>query len=309
MLLIGSRALKLRNPNLIQRNPLDFDWLCSEEEYHSWMKDNSHKVNPTKIYDLPEYNKKIVEGSINLEFEIITPGHSSELLNNLVNEDPDTIDTKMGKIPNLDILFTIKDSHKYKKFDLNASSFWKTAIDHFMMKEAGATIRPEYKEFHLLREKESYKNQLPKLNMSKKDFFDDTKNGVKQIYFHDDIHKAVALFDKPAYEYYLKDNEEVLTDKNKFFALPEEYRLAGAAEEAMTLAIERSLAPFPGVMTPQQAFQFALAKTASSITGGYFRKYTYENLFKILKTYPKDYYDRFLQAVESGKVRKLDATA
>lgn len=303
MLLIGSRALKLRNPNFIKRAPLDFDWICTEEEYNVWVEKNLSKLNHTKMYALPEFNKMIIEGDTNCEFEIIKPGSSNELLVNLVNEDKQTIDTSFGKIPNLDLLFTIKSSHKYKKFQNSDHMFWKTAIDYHMMQRAGATVRPEYQEFFKLREKETLAYKHPSLNQNKDGFF--SNNGITQIFDHDDIHKAVAIYDKPAYLNYLKDGSEVQCDKNKFFSVSEDIRIAGGIEESMVLSLERSQIPNKGVWTPAQSFRFACAKVCSSITSGYFRAHCYDNCFRILKEYPKDYAEKFWQAVEAGKVYKI----
>src|SRR5258708_6032261 len=129
MILIGSRAASLRLGQAFTRKCVDFDWVCTQEEFDFWMEKNSAKVNPTKVYQQPEFHKIIVEGSTNCEFEIIQPGSSNELLVGLVENDPETIDTMFGKIPNLDLLFTIKDAHKYKKFHTSSHGFWKTAID------------------------------------------------------------------------------------------------------------------------------------------------------------------------------------
>jgi len=307
MILIGSRALALRAPQIIARRPLDFDFVCTKEEFTSWMDKNSHKVNPTKVYELPEFNKWIVEGSTNLEFEIIKPGTSAELLVNLVENDPDTIDTPFGLVPTLNTLLAIKDSHKYKKFETSrgCATWYKNAIDWHMMTMAGAQIQSEHKEFIALREKETYTHKLPVLNVSSKDFFDSNMNGVEQTFIHDDIHKAIALNDKPAYEYYLKEGSEVMTSKKKFYECSEHIRLSGIIEEAMTLALERSLISHPGVWSPDYAFRFALAKVASTICGGYFRSYCFLNLFEAIKSYPKDFFEKFQKAVENGRVRYI----
>jgi hypothetical protein len=310
MILIGSRALALRCPSALTRPPRDFDWVCTQVEYEQWMDKNADKIQPTKVYALPEFNKQIVEGSTNLEFEIITPGHSTELLAELVHGDKDSIDTPFGKIPSLDMLYTIKDAHRFKKFNYDQSVFWKTAIDYHMMKSAGAVIRPEYAAFHKMRETESYAAQKhPKLNTSKENFFKD--DGITYVHDHDDLHLSVKLYDRPAYTYYLKDNEPVLCDKQKFFAVSEDIRLAGGCEEAMTLAIERSLVPSPGVWTPDFAMRFALGKICSSITSGFFRRYCHDHIFDIIKLYEqtsKGYWDKFQQDVKDGKVRPFNST-
>ena len=220
MILIGSRALALRAPSCLHRAPVDFDFVATQQEYEEWMAANRGKIAISKEYDLPEFNKHIIEGSPNIEFEIIAPGSSNELLAELV-KDEECFDTPFGKIPTLDLLFTIKQSHRYKRFgSANDHPFWKTAIDWHSMRAIGAKVRPEYNEFLKRREAESYAAQKhPKLNVSKENFFTDVFK-----YDHDSIHVAMKHLDKPAYLYYGKDNEPVLSDKAKFFAVSEEVR-------------------------------------------------------------------------------------
>jgi hypothetical protein len=303
MILLGSRALILRAPQALLRRPLDFDFVASQEEYETWLEKNSYKVSPTKVYELPEYHKWIVEGSTNCEFEIITPGTSSDLLTDLITDE--WLETPFGYIPPVDLLFAIKDTHKYKKFNNSAAGFWKTATDWHMMKQLGAKVRPEYSEFHKLRQEESYAGQKhPKLNVKKDDFFKD--DGLEYLYEHDDLHEVVKLYDRPAYTYYLKDNEPVLCDKNKFFSVSEEIRLAGCLEEALTLGLERSYIPHKGVWDPDYIFKFALAKTASTITSGFFREYCFNHLLEVLKLYKQtsqNFCEKFEVALAAGKVR------
>jgi hypothetical protein len=310
MILIGSRALALRAPVALHRSPVDFDWVCTQIEFEDWMEHNSAKVNPTKISLLPEFHKMIVEGSTNCEFEIIHPGTSNELLVDLIKQDSQTIETSFGLIPTLDLLFTIKDSHKYKKFHQSALGFWKTAIDWHSMASMGACVRQEYQDFATLRREESYAGQRhPKLNVSKDNFFKD--DGIVYQYNHDDIHRAVMLHPKPAYEYYLVPGEEVKCSKDLFFQVSEDIRLSGAVEEGLTLALERSLVAHPNVWTPDFAFKFAYAKVCTSITSGFFRKYCFENLPAAMKLYREryqDYFERFQQALAEGRVRPFDGS-
>lgn len=299
MILVGSRALALRAPRLLTRKSKDFDWMCTEEEFDTWILANSTKVGAKKVY--PEKNKMIVEGQSNCEFEIIKPGTSAKDFSFLVDADPDTIETSFGKIPNLDLLFTLKSSHKYLK---NSPHFWKTVIDYHMMKRAGAVVRPEYRGFLRQREAETYTYKHPKLNVKKDDFFQD--DGIQYVWDHDDIHKSVARGERPAYTYYMKDGEQVACDKQKFFALPQEVRLNGVVEEAAVLAIERSLVPHPGIWTPEYAWKFALSKVCSSITSGWFREFGYEHLPEITRMYPTGYWEKFQADVADGKVKPYD---
>lgn len=296
MILIGSRALALRAPKALLRKPLDFDFVCTKEEFEEWILINSDKAGMKKVY--PEKNKMIVEGSTNCEFEIVGGAPSTEMLVNLVEQSPDSLETPFGWVPNLDMLFTIKSTHKYLR---NSPHFWKTLVDYHILKKIGATVRPEYQEFFKLREKETYNYSHPKLNQTKDGFFAD--DAIQYVYDHDTIHESVARFDKPAYTYYMKDGEQVQCDKNKFFAIDQAIRLAGVVEEAAVLAIERSLVPHPNVWTPEYAWRFALSKVCSSITSGWFRAFAYENALEILKLYPVNYWDKFQEDVKSGLVK------
>jgi hypothetical protein len=296
MILIGSRALALRAPKLLMRQPKDFDFVCTKEEFDTWMEKNSAKVNPTKVYAVK--NKMIVEGSTNCEFEINVPGTSTEMLLDIVEGDPESIETPFGDVPSLDMLFTIKASHKYLK---NSPHFWKTLLDYHVLKHVGCEIRPEYQAFFKLREKETYNYSHPKLNQSKDGFFAD--DAIQYVYDHDTIHESVARGERPAYTYYMKDGEQVQCDKNKFFALPKEVRMNGVIEEAAVLAIERSLVPHPNVWTPEYAWKFALSKVCSSITSGWFRAFAYENALDILKLYPIGYWEKFQEDIKKGLVK------
>jgi hypothetical protein len=282
------------------RKPVDFDWVCTMSEYETWMEKNSAKVKPTKVYSESggNFHKMIVEGSSNCEFEIIQAGQSSEILQKIVESNSETLETPFGLVPTFDMLFTIKQSHRYLK---NSPHFWKTLADWHTMRVFGAKVRPEYEAFLKVREKETYNYSHPKLNVTKKDFFKD--DNIEYVWDHDDIHKSVARQERPAYTYYLKDGEQVQCDKSKFFACPRDIQLSGVVEEAAVLAVERSLVPHPGVWTPEYAWKFALAKVCSSITSGWFRQFAYENAPEILKLYPQGYWEKFQKDCESGGVK------
>jgi hypothetical protein len=299
MILIGSRALKLRAYSLFKRQPKDFDFIATQDEVTTWLSKNLSKFKHFKAYSLEgKHDKYIVEGDSICEFELVKPNTSTEMLVNLVQSDKDTIETSFGLLPSLDVLFTIKSSHRHLK---NSPFFWKNLSDYHLMKQMGAVVRPEFQAFLKLREKETYDYNHPKLNQNKKEFFSD--DNISYKYDHDDIHKAVALYDRPAYTYYMKDGEQVFSDKEKFFACSREIQLAGVIEESSVLAVERSLVPHPGVMTAEQAWHFAFSKVCTSITSGWFREFAYENAPEILKSYPVDYFNKFQKSLSDGLIK------
>lgn len=293
MLLIGSRALIFRAPHVLKREPKDFDFIAPYDEIMAWLKSQA-------ISDFTVTEKQVISEPNLCEFEIVKPDSSAELLIDLVKKDPQTINTKFGSIPNFDLLFTLKASHRYLK---NSPHFWKTAVDYHKMKHCGAQIRPEYMEFFKLREKETYTYAHPKLNVKKDDFFNGDQ--VVYIYDHDSIHESMKHGEKPAYSFFQEEGAEVKCDKNKFFSLPDEIKIHSVLEETYVLALERSQIPFPEKMTPKQSFMMALSKVCSSITSGWWREYAYENIFTVAKLYDDNYVEKFKQGINNGVVKKL----
>lgn len=302
LIMIGSRALCIRAPNLLTRKPKDFDFISSMEDFNTWLKTNKSKIEIKKVYE--EKGKMIVEGDSNLEFEIIKENHSSQLFEKLVQEDKDTLETSFGLIPNLDILFTLKTSHRYLK---NSPHVFKNLQDWHAMRAFGAKVRPEYQQFLKMREEETYARQKhPSLTKQTKESFFSEEHGIIYLYDHDSLHESIKHLDMPAYKYYAKDGDPIKSDKAKFFALDEKIRLYGALEEASVLALERALIPhFEKWQSPKQAWLFAFSKVITSITSGWFRQWCYENAPMIIKNYPQDFYEKFQQGLENGLVKKL----
>lgn len=208
----------------------------------------------------------------------------------------------------IDWLLFFKESHKFKKDSVH---FLKTLNDIRLLQDIGAqmpvsSINPLFKD----REKSTYVNKLPNLNVKAGEFFN--PNTVQYKYDHDSIHRAVALYDKPAYLYYKHPDKEVFCSEELFFAQTQEIRLAGVYEEACVLALERSMIPFDFKPNPHKAFTMALEKVATSITSGWFREYAYRNYYKVLKFYNDHgrdlYVQRFHKGLEAGIILPFQQT-
>lgn len=302
MILIGSRALFAINPAILGRPMLDYDFISTEEEAKKFI---SKKCDNHKIYD--QGKKIIAEGPTPFEFEILERSPTARMFKELVDAEQHSIACSAPwfesewKCPSLNLLFTLKSSHRYLK---NSPHFWKNAMDYHRMKICGAFVEDTHKDFLRTREKETYTYNHPKLNVKKKDFFKD--DNIQYIYDHDSIHEAVKHLDKPAYRYYMKDGEEVQTSKSKFFEVDEIIRLYGVLEESYVLALERSQIPFEGI-DPKKSFLMALSKVCTSITSGWFREFAYENIFSVLKMYNPNYVERFNSALEAGIVKSFES--
>jgi hypothetical protein len=313
MLLIGSVALEL---NLQRRglSPLrkskDTDIICTYDDFEQF-----HISNEFVHVEPMQKGKKIHaidRARRHWEFELAWEETTSEALISLVKGDPDVF---VGEIPtpnggraglpvaSLDILYMLKMSHRYLK---DSPHFKKTMDDIKFMRTLGAKIPDRYREWFKKREDETYWYRHPNLNQKKSDFFNPNE-GVKYVYDHDSIHQAVAFPLAPAYTLYMKDNEPVLCDKEKFFSLPHEVRLRGVIEEAYVLALERSQIPHGDKVPPAWSFETALRKVASSITSGWFREYAWENFDEAMATYDKNYVDRLKRGLENGIVKPYDS--
>lgn len=298
MIVVGSKALEYRQllHILDRKTGLDEDFIATKEEFDRFLDGKVVTEYESSVMCDGAVTKIVAKtAEMIYECEVITEGSTAQAFEDLVKSDPETIVVNGMLVPSLDLLFTLKSSHKYLK---NSPHFWKTAHDYHAMKKAGAKIRD--KSFLKAREKETYWYKHPSLKQSKEDFFKD--DNIQYVYDHDSIHKVVAIFDKPAYLYYDVEGQEVESSKEKFFNQKLEIRLAGVIEEAAVLAIERSLVPHPGVKTPKEAWLFALSKVCSSITSGWFREFAYEHLPVIVKLYPEGYWEKFKFMSEEGLV-------
>ena len=169
------------------------------------------------------------------------------------------------------------------------------------MRSRGVKLNDELEAISALREKETLSYPHPNLSVSKSEFFKDDFYTVD----HDSIHRAVALFDKPAYTYYMKDGSEVMTDRQKFFTMPFEIQLAGVYEETCVLALERSQIPNDFSVDPNKIFLYALEKVCTSITSGWFREFAWENYHLVVKMHDdlgrNDYIKRYKKNIDMIK--------
>ena len=290
MLLIGSGAL--RRHGLDPKRPqLDEDYICSIDEYHNFVKNERVKITQAMPLDDSKMVVKFNDGSI-FEFEIawneIEPS-SSDLILEL---------NKNNTVASLETLLLLKLSHRYKK---DSPHFYKTLCDIELLRKHGVQIPKEMKKLLKLREKETYNYKHPNLNQNKKGFF--TNDGLTYVYDHDSIHLAVKHFDKPAYEYYKSDHAQVFCDKEKFWNLPEEYRLRGVFEEVLVLALERSQIPNNYKIDRRWSFNKAHEKVCTSITSGFFREFAYDNFRQVQAMYNPNYVDKFITGIQSGVVK------
>ena len=307
MLVIGSRALE--HHGLISHNDIknsDWDFIADEADWNGFKARMLGTEVEVKNPDVRAF--KCMHNGRETYFEAyIVPAilGVKEITGELTEEEKTSSyrllkyaegNCKLDRLSNLRwatpaMCLAIKLSHRYKK---NNPFFRKTMHHIRFLRNKDVRLTQYLEEIMLLRQKETLSYSHPNLNVSKEAFFKD------DIYTldHDSIHEAVALADRPAYTFYMKDGSQVMTSREKFEALPESIKLAGVYEEACVLALERSQVPnnFRNVSS-EHSFMMALEKVCTSITSGWFREYAWENYHKVVHMYKtlgvNDYIDRF----------------
>lgn len=296
MIITGSQAL-IRALGPI-RKPVDIDMFATEHEALRFIRVQLGQGVKGRDESQIEDNKLILfgdKGAI-VEVELISDALNKEIHDCMRHSSKD------GLHASLDWLYFLKMSHRYKK---DSKHFMKTMLDIHTMRQAGAKFPEVTYELFKRREEATYKNKLPNLNVVKDQFFKKTETYNK--WDHDCLHVAVAIDEVPAYTHYLKDGSEVMTCSKKFFELAERTRLLGVLEESYVLSLERSLIPNNFKPDPKKAFDMALEKVATSITGGYFREFAYNSYFKVQSMYNGNYVDKFHAAMKAGKIKPFQS--
>lgn len=308
LLVIGSAAMNRSDKTTYWRQEVDLDLICSKADFVTYVKEliesgarlrelkfDAHKA----VFKYTHKDQfKIVEASF-LDVPHALQESDKEIFEYCLNSPyRQMVGNTLMYIAPLHIVYMMKLSHRYKKDSVH---FLKTMKDIKELR-AGSNEDEIYfsrdiKAMLVRREAATYTNSLPKLNQKKDTFFEDS---VPYKYDHDTIHEAVKLLDRPAYTYYMKDGEQVMCDKEKFFAAPKSIRLFGVLEESYVLALERAVIPFG--TDPKRAFDIALSKVCTSITSGWFREFAWENYEAVQDLYHESFVAKFNKALEDGKI-------
>jgi hypothetical protein len=294
-LIIGSHAA--RNAGMFVEEPNDIDLIADYDTALLYLRENGYRqIIPMNGGKSLVGSRRGVPKEVRMcEISLAWPGTTNELI----------LQRMQGQAyASLDLLYMLKMSHRYLK---DSPHFYKTMRHIKRMRNLSAMIGPEWQQIYELRMKETYDYKMPNLNQNKKGFF--SGDGVEYKYDHDTIHEAVAIMEKtPMYKRYQKDGSQVAVDRAKWEELPLAYKQMAVAEESAVLALERSLVPFPGAKSPFDAFKLALMKVCTSITGGWFREFAWENHDEVLAMVLRNEYDflgLFEQGLKNGIVKEF----
>lgn len=195
-----------------------------------------------------------------------------------------------------DAIYTIKMSH------FEYQIHWqKTKLDVLWLKSNGCKLIPEL--YNKLKEhwKTVHGNkEFLSLMQTKEDFFTDN---VEYLVEHDHLHELVAYPNKPMYTNCLKDNHEVLIDKDKFDKMPFEDRVRMFREEITVIAAERWLinSYFRGKISWYRAYMLSLEKTVTRLTKGFASEFIIMNIEHFIT--PKyEYFKHMLEVLEKDNL-------
>lgn len=303
-LLIGSNALRYYGIT-VDRPNLDIDLIATMDSIKGIIAQDpsrfvkiKHSDDANHIFMFPRNGNDPI-----YDIEIAWLDSVSEELIDIVLNNQLVVTTPEGFYAvHPSVVLTLKLSHKYKK---NSRHFGKTMRDIQMLKSLGYKVPKCLSDWLKARKKWTYDYKHPKLEggVSKADFFKD--DGIRYVYDHDSIHRAVKHLDRPAYRFFQPDGEEVGTSKEDFFAQTRQVQLLAVLEESYVLSLERAIIPFDLKTYDQRkkAFDTALEKVCTSITSGWFRKFAWDNFDEVNSLYNQEYVDRFWCEVESGNVK------
>lgn len=182
-----------------------------------------------------------------------------------------------GETASLDELYTIKVSHLF--WTLKNQSWNKHYNDVlYLQQKTDAQFIPElynilypiWEEIH--GKKETNLEQDPELFFNK---------NVKRVFEHDSIHASVSYYEEPLFNRILRDNHEVAVDKSKFDNMPGVMKLQLVREEVYATALERQVIPSGYNMSGREAYGWALKKTFTSFSKGWFALYIVLNLSEL----------------------------
>lgn len=317
VVVIGSHALIWHGID-IERIPQDSDYIMTYNKFESYIqdcKDYDHK--PLQYYPISNGKKFVSKRATQIdEIEIAWDDSTASELMKFIDTDVDTIKINLKDklnidnlsvkefwIPSLDVLYTLKMSHRFLK---NSPHFEKTRNDILRLRKLGAKIFDQ--NWYKKREQETYNYSHPALNVKKNDFF---KDETFYKYDHDDIHEAVKIGNKPAYTKILVPGEQVKCSAELFNNLPFIQQMWCAIEEVRVLTLERGLIPNDFNVNPYKMYKIAAQKVCTSITSGWFRDFCWDNYDLIIETYEKElmyndnFVDKFKKALYDGKVRNF----
>lgn len=296
MLLVGSKALKHWLP--MSRHGLDFDMIATKAEFENFMALNESQISLHRSKaDGSKHGFRV--GKKPVEIEIIEPGKSNEILVNLATGPMTSLFGCDVQIADPAVLLAVKKSHL--NLPLN---WWKHIMDYHKLKALNPVMTDAHNKAWAMRRIEAEtrwgKMLKPNLMVSNEEFFGKSQRVINRTFIHDDLHFSTCFYERPLYEKLKTDQTLAWCDKKLFEALSHGDKIKCVQEEAFSIALERKVIP---AMNENQeysaefAFRYAVERIGTTLTSGWFREFTQENVLAISE-HGVDYVGKFLSYID-----------
>ena len=252
-ILIGSRALALRNPVFQLKPDADWDIVSDLQSYLFYPKTEVHSFDITLNEGLKNYTDDLTVEINGITVHVCT----------------------------LKGLAIVKRSHLWRlhffdKHMLHYTRFLKQVVPMYNKEDK------KYLEERTLATYKYFNERHPNLNQSVEGFFDDY---VTKKYNHDWLHELFAHKDKPMYTYMQTDPSKAWCNKSLWDEFTFQEKLWTVAEEASVIATERFLVPQDWNYNSRRAYYNAMQKVCTTLCSGWFRDFALDNYEACLLEY------------------------
>lgn len=307
MLVVGSKALNYHFPQF-KREVKDIDIIGNSDD----IKYLINTLNPEKVLDNHNITTLLNIQNPNEFFntknvEVLNSDNSESLKEYIKYE---TKDGKLGsglRYASPEVLLSLKKSHIHFpiKFQKHIKDY-NLLLDILKEDKLNNITKINFKE----TEDRFGKLKTPSLKKSTSKFFDQSEGYVKYFYVHDDIHQVMSHYDRPIYEDMQTNSESAWCQKDLWENFTFEKKAKCVLEEAYVIALERKIIPMLNgigdVVSSKKALEWSLMRICTTLCSGWFRQFATDNYIKISEYINYQYVQKFLEAEQMGKIKKIN---
>ena len=305
MLVVGSKALNYHFPEF-QREVKDIDIIGTTDDINYLIE----TLNPEKVLDNHNITTLLNIQNPNEFFntknvEILNSDNSIALTEYIKYENNGNLGGLRYASP--EVLLSLKKSHIHFpiKFQKHIKDY-NFLLDFLKEDKLENITKINFKETEL----RFGKLKTPSLKKSTSKFFDQSEGYVKYFYIHDDIHQVMAHYDRPIYEDMQTTSESAWCQKELWDNFSFEKKAKCVLEEAYVIALERKIIPMlngvSDVVSSKKALEWSLMRICTTLCSGWFRQFAADNYSRICEYVNHQYVQKFLEAEQIGKIKKIN---
>lgn len=191
---------------------------------------------------------------------------------------------RVNGVMSLGDLYTLKLSHSF--WDVNWS---KTMSDILFFQSHKVKYDKELLDMLVKDWTMIHGKKRVNLNKGNDDFFN---KHVERRYKHDEVHQAIAFYDKPLFTHIQINPDNAMVSEKLFNKLSYEEKLNICREEAFVIALERYIFPADGNASFKASYVKAMKALVTQLSKGWFPEFIVTNWTELYKT-NINYVDKF----------------